>query len=92
MIYLSGIQISGIQMVVQYSGHHLNTGPAPAFKCSLNFVHNLIQYSSGIQLLNHSAIELVRYSDPSVLGSKSKFFPKNMPKPPKISKLMKSSN
>ena len=90
--YQSGFKMSGIQMVIHYSDHHSNIGPTPAFKCSLNFVHILIQYSSSIQLLDHSAIGLVRYSDPSVLGSKSKFFPKNMPKPPKISKIMKSSN
>ena len=42
--YKSGIQVSGIQMVVQYSDHHLNTGD------------NLLWYSNGIQLPDHWAI------------------------------------
>ena len=42
--HLSGIQMSGIQMVVRYSDHHLNTGI------------NLVRYSNGIRIKNHSVI------------------------------------
>ena len=43
-LLLTGIQMSGIQMAVQYSDHHLNTG------------QHIVRYSNGIQILNHLAI------------------------------------
>ena len=42
--YLSGSQMSGIQMVVRYLDHHLNNG------------QNLVWYSNDIRITDHSVI------------------------------------
>ena len=69
--HLSGIQMSGIQMVVGYSDHHSNTGPvlkwwseyntkfSPVFKWHLNNG----QFGDRTTF-DHSKARLVRYSDP----------------------------
>ena len=69
--YLSGIQMSCVQKVVQHSDHHLNTGPL--FK---RWSENQIKFSpvferhSNTRLFgdeaafNHLNTRLVQYSDP----------------------------
>ena len=69
--HLSGIQMSGIQVVVQYSDHHSNTGPvfkwrseyrtksSPVFKW-----HSNNGPFGDHTTFNHLNTRLVRYSDP----------------------------